>query len=73
MRTLSHTAAVAVLGYAGSNTLRPSLLALLSTTLQLITPCNAGNPLEPAYRGNFHLPDTGTWDQTQNPPALECF
>lgn len=56
-----------------SQTLRPSLLALLSTTTQLITPYIAGNPLQPAYQDNFHLPDLGTWDQTQNLPALECF
>lgn len=41
--------------------------------MQLITPYNTGNPLQPAYQDNFHLPDPGTWDQTQNLPALECF
>lgn len=44
MRTLSDTAAVAPLnhsgeGYADSSMLEPSLLALLSTMLKLITPC----------------------------------
>lgn len=56
MKTFSDTAAVAVLRYMESNTLRPSLLALLSTTLQLITPYNAGNTRQPAYQDNFHLP-----------------